>query len=186
MTADRSVQRVQEQLRKTTAALEKEGVPFAVIGGNAVALWVGSVNPAAVRTTKDVDILLRRQDLWRAAAAMQQAGFIPEEVHGVSMFLDREDPLPSRGVHVVIAGEKVRPEYTHAAPDLANAARSADGVPIVSLYDLLIMKLQSCRDLDRAHIRDLMKVGLITQEIVNPLPADLRERFEGILANPET
>jgi hypothetical protein len=34
-----------------------------VAGGNAVAAWVATVDPSAVRNTQDVDILLRRADL---------------------------------------------------------------------------------------------------------------------------
>ena len=38
-------------------------MPFALVGGQAVVLWVSTRDPAAVRTTKDVDILLDRADL---------------------------------------------------------------------------------------------------------------------------
>ena len=47
----------------TVALLEEAGVPYAVIGGNAVAAWVSRVDKAAVRNTQDVDILLRREEL---------------------------------------------------------------------------------------------------------------------------
>ena len=49
--------------------LEEKSVPYAVVGGQAVALWVATREPAAVRTTKDVDLLIRREDLPRARAA---------------------------------------------------------------------------------------------------------------------
>ena len=48
---------------------------YAVVGGNAVAEWVGRVDKAAVRFTQDVDILLRREDLPLAVTALEQAGF---------------------------------------------------------------------------------------------------------------
>ena len=53
-----------------TSALEKATVPYAVIGGNAVASWVSAVDEAAVRNTQDVDLLLRRTDLEVATAAL--------------------------------------------------------------------------------------------------------------------
>ena len=56
----RAVERVKEQLSKATRALEAGGVPYAVIGGNAVAAWVAQVDEGAVRTTRDVDVLIRR------------------------------------------------------------------------------------------------------------------------------
>ena len=72
-------------------------MPFALVGGQAVALWVASREPAAVRTTKDVDILLRREDLPARAAALA-AGMDYFEVMGVGMFLDRQDPNPRHAV----------------------------------------------------------------------------------------
>ena len=53
----RAVEKVRERLLRATAALEKAGVPYAVAGGNAVAVWVTRVDESAVRNTRDVDIL---------------------------------------------------------------------------------------------------------------------------------
>lgn len=54
---------VTDRLQRITAAFSRASVPFALVGGQAVAMWVASKDPAAVRTTKDVDILLNRADL---------------------------------------------------------------------------------------------------------------------------
>ncbi len=90
---------VTARLRRFCGALGAAGVPFALVGGQAVALWVASREPAAVRTTKDVDILLRRKDLPQARAAALAAGMDYFEVMGVGMFLDRQDPNPRHAVH---------------------------------------------------------------------------------------
>ena len=58
-----AVDEVTQRLERIVGAFERNGVPYALVGGQAVALWVASKDPAAVRTTKDVDILLRRADL---------------------------------------------------------------------------------------------------------------------------
>src|SRR5687767_15733469 len=71
-----AVERVRDRLRRAASALEAAGVPYAVVGGNAVAAWVATVDPAAVRNTQDVDILLRRGDLDAAARALAAAGFV--------------------------------------------------------------------------------------------------------------
>src|SRR5438034_1475555 len=84
----RAVEKVQERLLRATAALEKAGVPYAVIGGNAVASWVSGVDEAAVRNTQDVDLLLRRGDLEAAKAALAPAGFVWRHVAGIDIFLD--------------------------------------------------------------------------------------------------
>ena len=52
----RAVEKVKDRLLRATAALEKAGVPYAVVGGNAVAAWVTRVDEAAVRFTQDVDV----------------------------------------------------------------------------------------------------------------------------------
>src|SRR5438874_8714300 len=107
---------VTDRLERIARALAAAGVPYALVGGQAVALWVATREPAAVRTTKDVDILLRRDDLPRARAAAATAGLDYFEAVGVGMFLERVDPNPRRGVHLVWAGEKVRPECPVPSP----------------------------------------------------------------------
>jgi len=180
-----SMEKVHERMLRTTEALEKGGVPFAVIGGNAVAIWVESVDAGAGRSTKDVDIVLRRANLQQAIDVMAAAGFDFEEVNGVSMFLEREDPMPSRGVHLLFVGEKVRPDNKHPVPDFLNIKRSPEGVPAVGLHELLILKLQSYRRRDQVHVEDMLHVGLIDDEQANRLPPDLRERLDAIRENPD-
>src|SRR5579859_6569621 len=72
----RAVEKVRARLLRATAALEQAGIPYAVAGGNAVAAWVSRVDDAAVRNTRDVDILLRRSDLSAARAALESTGFV--------------------------------------------------------------------------------------------------------------
>src|SRR6266478_3836443 len=83
----RAVEKVRERLLRAAAALEQAGIPYAVIGGNAVAAWVSRVDEAAVRNTRDVDILLRRADLERAKGAFTGAGFIYRHAMSIDMFL---------------------------------------------------------------------------------------------------
>src|SRR6185295_9633783 len=97
-----AVERVRERLLRATAALEAAGVPYAVVGGNAVAAWVARVDPAAVRNTQDVDVLLRRSDLDAAARALLAAGFVRRHVAGVEAFLDGPAAKVRDAVHVVM------------------------------------------------------------------------------------
>src|SRR4051812_15831553 len=71
----RAVERVRERLLRAAKALEDAGIPYAVVGGNAVAAWVARVDESAVRNTQDVDIVLRRADLEAAKRAMAGSGF---------------------------------------------------------------------------------------------------------------
>jgi len=112
----RAVEKVKERLQRAVAALEQAGVPYAVIGGNAVAAWVSRVDEAAVRNTADVDLMIRRGDFDRASAALEGAGFVRRHAAGIDMFLDGPEGKFRDAVHVLFSGEKVRPEYVVAAP----------------------------------------------------------------------
>ena len=46
---ERAVEKVRDKLLRSTAALEAAGVPYAVVGGNAVMAWVEQADEAAVR-----------------------------------------------------------------------------------------------------------------------------------------
>jgi hypothetical protein len=185
MRAERAVEKVRERLLRTCRAFEDAGVPYVVIGGNAVAVWVGSRDEGAIRNTKDVDVLLNRSDLLEATRAMGLAGFELAEVNGVTMFLDQADPMPSRGVRVIFAGERIKPNDPCPAPPVRKGMRSPEGVDAIQLRELLILKLIAFRDVDRVHIRDLMGVGLIDDALADQIPPELRPRLEEIRANPD-
>src|ERR1041384_2810920 len=74
---ERAVAKVRERLLRATKALNEAGIPYAVAGGNAVPSWVATVDEGAVRNTRDVDLLVRRDDLPAVTAALQRAGFVP-------------------------------------------------------------------------------------------------------------
>jgi hypothetical protein len=151
------------------------------VGGQAVALWVSTKEPAAVRTTKDVDILVQRQDLPKARAAAAKAGLDYFEIFDVGMFLDRNDPNPRYGVHLLWAGEKVTAEALLPSPGVDEREEFEPGKPVVTLANLVRMKLMANRDQDRVHLRDMIGVGLIDRAMMAGLPAQLAERLDSLL-----
>jgi hypothetical protein len=179
----RAVEKVRERLLRATAALEKAGVPYAVVGGNAVAAWVSAVDEAAVRNTQDVDLLLRRTDLEPATAALAQAGFTRRHVAGIDLFLDGPKAKARDAVRIVFAGEKVRPDYVLAAPDVSESEQ-APFFRVLNLEALVRMKLTSFRDKDRTHLRDLLEVGLIDATWCQRFPAELAARLQELVDNP--
>jgi hypothetical protein len=181
-----AVERVRERLLRSTAALEAAGIPYAVIGGNAVAAWITQVDEDAVRFTQDVDLMIRRDDLSATTAALAAAGFNYHEVLGIHVFLDGAKGNVRSGVHVLFAGEKVRGDYTQPAPDLTETAMEGQGrYRIVSLEALVRMKLTSFRLKDRVHLQDLIGVGLIDRSWLAQLPPELASRLQEVLNNPE-
>lgn len=178
-----AVEKVRERSRRASAALDHNGVAYAVIGDAAVAEWVGRVEEAAVRNTRDVDILIRRTDLDAAKSAMEAAGFVYRNVLGLDVFLDGPSGRPLDAVHVLFAGEKVRPEYATPAPDVLDSV-AATHFQVISLSALVQMKLNSNRDKDRTHLRDMIGVGLIDQTWVPQLSLVLAVRLQNLLDTP--
>jgi hypothetical protein len=174
---------VKERLKRSVAALEAAGIPHAVVGGHAVAAWVARIDPAAVRTTVDVDLLIDRADLPRAIVALEQVGFIHSFTFGINIFVDGPSGKAREAVHILFAGEPVKPVDSLPAPDLS-AAQTLDGYRIVDLDRLIVMKLTAFRDKDKTHLRDMIDVGLIDAGTVARLPAELRPRLEELLATP--
>lgn len=164
-----------------SSALHAAKVPHAVVGGLAVAAHIKSRNPAAVRTTRDMDLLLRQEDFERVEAALKPMGYRYRKVLGISIF-HRKGESFEEAIHVVKAGLKVRPEYLHPAPELKaqDYERRLDGFVCLGLADLLVMKLTSFRLKDQVHVQDMLRIGLIKKKIESALPADLRKRLEHV------
>ncbi|HMF11056.1 MAG TPA: hypothetical protein VKE94_02090, partial [Gemmataceae bacterium] len=179
-----AVEAVRQRLLRATAALEKAGVPYAVAGGNAVAVWVARVDPAAVRNTQDVDIMIRRTDLEAAKSALEGVGFFYRHVKGIDMFLEGRRGRARDAVHVLFAGEKVRPEDLQPAPELTESEQGSQ-FRLLTLDALVRMKLTSYRDKDRVHLRDMCEVGLLDASWPQRVPANLAERLQYILDTPE-
>src|SRR5260370_20420868 len=101
-----AAEKVKERLRRATKALEGAGVPYAVVGGNAVAEWVGRIDEEAVRNTRDVDLLVRRADFPSTRMALESVGFVHHHLLDVDVFIDGPHGKPSGGVHLLYASEK--------------------------------------------------------------------------------
>jgi GrpB-like predicted nucleotidyltransferase (UPF0157 family) len=181
---ERAVEKVRDRLLRSTAALEAAGVPYAVIGGNAVMAWVEQTDESAVRFTQDVDIALRREDLDRARQAMAAAGFVHRHASGIDRFLDGPGGKARDAVHVVFAGEKVRPEYAAAVPDVAESV-SFRTYRVLGLEPLVRMKLTSYRRKDQVHLLDMIGIGLIDASWPARFPAELAERLQHLLDTPD-
>lgn len=179
-----AVEKVRQRLLRATAVLDGARVPYAVAGGNAVALWVSRVDEAAVRNTQDVDILIRRADLPAAKAALERDGFVYRHIAGMDVFLDGPDAKARSRVHIVFAGEKVRPTEALPNPDV-DESEQAEHFRILTLDALVRIKLTAFRDKDRTHLRDLIEVGLIDSTWLVRVPSVVARRLEELLETPD-
>jgi hypothetical protein len=154
-----------------------------VIGGNAVAAWVSRIDEAAVRNTQDVDILIRREDFEKVKAAFEQAGLTYGQTLDVHFFLDEPNGKIRDAVHLLMAGERVKAEYTSACPDVSDSERGTD-FQVISLLALVEMKLNSFRRKDQTHLLDMIEVGLIDATWPAKFPTALGARLQELLDDP--
>ncbi len=132
--------------------------------------------------TRDVDVAMNRGDLAKIAAIAEKHGFHYRHAAGVDMLLDAVQPRASTAVHLIFVREKVRPEYLEPVPDFSEPTRTAEGVLLAPVSDLVRMKLTSFRLKDKVHIQDMDSVGLITPEIEAGLPEPFRARLAEVRA----
>ena len=148
---------------RVATVLSAANLPNAIAGDHAVEFWVGRADSAATRTSKDVEILIRRSDV-----------AVVKEILGVD----------SDAVKVVFASEKVKEDSPAASPDISES-EEGDQFRVVTLEALVKMKLAAFRDKDRTHLRDLIEVGLVDESFLERLPLELRSRLQMIFDTPE-
>jgi hypothetical protein len=163
-------------------ALSEAGVPHAVIGGLAVRTHLSLVGDAGSVMTRDVDIMLRREDIKRATEALLRLGYHHREVMGLPAFIP-EGKTYRDGVHVVLAGENVKPRSVHPCPQITERQllTAHEGFVCLDIQNLVFMKLTSFRPKDIAHLQVLLENGLIPNTLEAGLPEDLRERFQQVV-----
>jgi hypothetical protein len=174
-----------EQLFDLAALIERifsaAGLEYRIVGGLAAYLYLEERQPDAGRLTKDIDIAVRREDLERIAKAAEPFGLQHTDAAGVDMLMQPGTPLARRRVHLIFAGEKVRPECPEPTPELG-PCRTIKGLRLIPLTDLVRMKLTSFRAIDEAHLKDLDQAGVITAEIEAGLSPVLVERLAQVRA----
>ena len=180
----RAVERVRERLLRAITTLASANIDYAVIGANAVAEWVATIDESAVRNTPNVDILVRRSDANPARTALAAAGFVPVGLSDrPAVFLDGPDGRTRQALRLWFSGDRLD-EGAEPLPDVSCSLPAAQ-FRVVTLSALVGMKLSAYRTVDRVHIQDMARVGLIDSAWPDRFPPDLAERLRQILANPD-
>lgn len=180
---ERAVEKVNERLRKTVRILEDAKVPYAVIGGHAVRAWVAQVDEAALRTTRDVDILVRPSDFAALKDAMIGAGLHHRNISNLDMFLEHPEASARDAVHVMLVGNIER-QGDEPNPDIEPWVRAND-FRAIALETLVRMKLNAFRRKDQVHLLDLISLGMIDESWLERFPERLRLRLLDLLNDPD-
>jgi hypothetical protein len=100
------------------------------------------------------------------------------------MFLDGPGAKARDAVHVIFAGERVRPDDLAAAPDVT-ASESFQAYRVLALEALVLMKLTSFRRKDQVHLLDMLGVGLIDATWPARYPPALAARLQHLIDTPD-
>ena len=142
------------------------------------------MNPAAVRNTPDVDLLLGRDDFPRIVASMNAAGFCYSKFSTGEGFLESPDSDPGDAVCILFAGEKLPREFEYDAPDVSESHRGGE-FQVINLEPLVRIELASFRISNSVHLRDLIDVGLIDATWPARFPPVLAARLQELIDDPD-
>ncbi len=146
-----------DELKGLIDILNREEIPYAVCGGIAVAIYGYS------RTTKDIDILVREQDIEKISRAVKEQGFVfdagripfdvggpaQREIHRISKIIDEEVLT----LDLLIVDEL----YQGIWDDREVGEWQGRWITVVSLAGLLEMKRIAGRGKDLVDIEELTR-----------------------------
>jgi len=159
-------------LRRIADVLSSEQIPCEVIGGLAVLIHVEEANPEYSALTRDVDLMVRREDLDHIKDAAAKGGFRYRHAAGVHMLINMGSDHAKDTVRLIFTEERVRPDFL-----AENKRILGQDVSVIPVPDLVRMKLTSFRLEDQVHIKALEAAGLITSEAETQLTPELRMRL---------
>ena len=175
---DQAMYSLYDDLARITQVLGDAGVPYELIGGVAVLAHILNRDRSRSFVTRDIDLLVSRDDLGRLVAAAEAAGYQARKIMGGYMVL-RPGQNAGEAVHIVFAGERSKSTQPLPHPEVAPVWMTffEMRVPVAPLADLVRMKLTSFRAKDQPHLELLDETGLITGALEAQLPEVLRERL---------
>jgi len=169
-------------LQKLTIPLEQSEVPHELVGGLAVFLHVENADSTHSSLTRDIDVLIRRDDLARVVEIAEKHGFRFRHSAGLDMLLYGETDNARNAIHLWFAGERVKETQIEVHPDIQPVRAGLHGQDflVIPVVDLVRMKLSSYRDKDRVRVRGMDAAGLITGDVERELSEELRSRLRHV------
>lgn len=137
-----------DELVAVVRALESADVDYALVGGLAVGIW------GAPRATKDIDLLIKPEDLTRAKESVRQIGYRLE-----ALPMQFSDGMQMQRVSKVGAGQLMTVDFILVNANLepawqSRARRDTDvvAISVISRDALIAMKLAAGRPQDQADV----------------------------------
>ena len=166
-------------LEQIVTALQDAGVRFEVVGGVAVNAHIYSLHRSRSFVTREIDVLVHRNDLERIAKAAEPLGYKAKKMMGGYTLIRPEQDL-AEAIHLLFVGEKSKSNRPLPHPEIHPEEKHLLNlrIPVAPLKDLLQMNLNSLRPKDIIHIETLDDVGLITPAVERELPSALQDRLK--------
>ncbi|HEV8040058.1 MAG TPA: hypothetical protein VGP62_14420 [Bryobacteraceae bacterium] len=177
---DKHTQWLMDLARGFCGAFHGAGINYRMVGGMAVYFHVDMRDPLAARLTPGVDLAIEQGDLSRVVEAVRPLGLEHALANGLDALAGPVADRIRTVSHLIFVREKVRPGYLEPVPDISEPAITQEGFLLAPVFELVRMKLNSNRIIDKVHIIDMDGVGLITPEIENALPEPLRLRLQQV------
>jgi len=137
-----------DELVLVVSALDRSGIEYALVGGLAVGVW------GAPRATKDIDFLIRPDDLVRAKESLRQVGYTLE-----ALPMQFSDGMQMQRVSKVGVGELMTVDFILVDSNLEPAWQSRSrrdtdviSISVISRDALIAMKLSAGRPQDQADV----------------------------------
>jgi hypothetical protein len=159
---------VHQTMQRLTGQLGQAGISYAVMGGMAVNAH------GAQRTTQDLDVLMTPEGL--ASFRKQLVGADYEQVPGRSRrFIDRQNNV---GIDVLVTGHHPgHGEAPFTFPDPAEASEEINQVRVVTLPQLIQLKLAARRFQDFADVVSLIRVHNLDESFADRLHPGVRSDY---------
>jgi len=164
---------VQKAMRKVCAALDSDGIPYAVAG--AMGLNLAGYR----RVTTDVDLLLTRDGLAAFKKRHLGLGWV-ERFAGSKGVRDTEFNVP---IDFLIAGEfpgdgKPKP-VAFPDPSVANNVGGVRALPVAKLVELKLASGLSAehRQKDLVDVQELIRVADLPLDLVDQLDASVQDEY---------
>lgn len=147
-------------MRRVTDRLRDEKIPYAVLGGMAIALH------GYLRATSDVDLLTTKEGLERIYALLVGRGFVPAYPGARKRLRDTETRVY---VDIITTGEYPGDGKPKAVrfPDPSDSV-DLDGINVLSLPRLIEGKLVTGMTVDYRQLQDLGDVQALIRELRLP------------------
>lgn len=145
-----------QEYSNIVSSLEAEGIDYATCGGLAMAVH------GFIRATKDIDILICREDLNAAFAVTRKFGYdiegLPPDFDGGQMQLRRVSKIDPESKSIITVDFLLVTEKTKTVWDTRELVTWGSGSAwVVSREGLIAMKTHAGRDQDLVDIRRLQE-----------------------------